>query len=271
MNRFGMESVTVSFDGIVALDDVDLDIDPGGITALIGADGAGKTTTCRVLVGLIAPDNGTVHRPSRERLGYQPEAAGTWVDLTVGENLRFIASSYGLGDETQTRIDQLLEVTELEGAWDRPVAILSGGMRQKLAVAMAILANPELVVLDEPTTGLDPVSRSELWRLLFRAAGQGMAVLATTSYLNEAERADRVVLLDEGRVLASGTADTIRAGFSGSVALADQPPPDARSWRRGSRWHVWYEDGSVPEGAEAIPPDLEDVVTAAAMARESAR
>ncbi|MGA7271431.1 MAG: ABC transporter ATP-binding protein, partial [Acidimicrobiia bacterium] len=235
-----------------------------------GADGAGKTTTCRVLVGLVAPDQGTVMRPPRERLGYQPEAAGTWADLTVGENLRFIASGYGLAERAKTRIDQLLEVTGLQGAWDRPAAMLSGGMRQKLAVAMAILADPELVVLDEPTTGLDPVSRSELWRLLLRAAGEGMAVLTTTSYLNEAERADHVVLLDEGQVLASGTADSIREGFSGAVVIAHRPPPDARSWRRGSAWHVWHEDGSVPEGAQRVSPDLEDVVTAAAMARKSA-
>lgn len=269
MTRFGLNAVTVTFGDATALEHVDLDIESGSITALIGADGAGKTTVCRVLVGLVVPDEGSIARPPRERLGYQPEAAGTWVDLTVGENLQFIASGYGLGDRAKTRIEQLLEVTGLRRAWDRPVSMLSGGMRQKLAVAMAILAGPQLVVLDEPTTGLDPVSRAELWRLLLRAAGEGMAVLTTTSYLNEAERAEHVVLLDEGRVLAVGTADSIRAGFTGSVVLADRPPTDARAWRRGNRWHVWYEEAPVPEGAEEVPPDLEDVVTAAAMARES--
>lgn len=269
MTRFGLDSVTVTFAGTTALDDVGVDIESGNITALIGADGAGKTTICRVLVGLVAPDRGDVTRPVRRRLGYQPEAAGTWADLTVGENLQFVASGYVLGDGGRDRIAQLLDVTGLRPAWNRPVALLSGGMRQKLAVAMAILANPELVVLDEPTTGLDPVSRSELWRLLLRAAGEGMAVLTTTSYLNEAERADHVVLLDEGRVMATGTADSIRAGFAGSVVSAEQPSPDAPSWRRGSRWHVWYEDGSVPAGTDEMPPDLEDVVTAAAIARKA--
>lgn len=269
MTRFGLEAVSVSFGGVKALDAVDLDVETGMITALIGADGAGKTTCARVLVGLQAPDSGSVAGPSRDKLGYQPEAAGTWGDLTVGENLRFVASGYRLGDGAPDRIDELLEVTGLRRAWDRPASLLSGGMRQKLAVAMAILARPELVVMDEPTTGLDPVSRSELWRLLFRAAGEGMAVLATTSYLNEAERADHVAVLDEGRVLASGTADSIRAGFPGSVALADQAPPEAPSWRRGSRWRVWFEDGEVPAGLEPVPADLEDVVTAAAMARGS--
>ncbi|MGH8928700.1 MAG: ABC transporter ATP-binding protein, partial [Acidimicrobiia bacterium] len=183
---YGLESVGVIEHGAPALVDVDLEVPTGAITVLIGADGAGKTTVARVLVGLRNPDSGAVRRPSPARIGYKPEAAGTWAELTVAENLEFVAAAHRLGRPGGDRIHALLHVTGLVAASDRLAGKLSGGMRQKLAVAMAILPEPELVVLDEPTTGLDPVSRSELWRLLVRAAGEGMAVLATTSYLDEA-------------------------------------------------------------------------------------
>jgi ABC-2 type transport system ATP-binding protein len=164
----------------------------------------------------------------------------------------------------------LLEVTGLGPAADRLAGDLSGGMRQKLAVAMAMLPRPELTVLDEPTTGLDPMSRAEVWRLLARAAGEGTAVLATTSYLNEAERASHVVVLDNGRVLAAGTAESIRASFRGVLGLVGSRPEGAPAWRRGNQWRVWARDGLLPSEARAVPPDLEDVVTAAAYARREA-
>ena len=263
---FGLEGVTVEFRGQTAIEAVDLDVERGTITAVIGADGAGKTTTARTLVGLVSPSVGTVRRPDGDSIGYQPEAAGTWRDLTVAENLSFAASAYGISVDSD-RCRELLEVTGLGPAEDRLAGQLSGGMRQKLAVAMAMLPRPQLTVLDEPTTGLDPISRAEVWRLLARAAGEGTAVLATTTYLNEAERASHVVVLDAGKVLASGTAESIRGSFPGSLGVSDRRPDHLPSWRRGNQWRIWVADGQVPDPARAITPDLEDVVTAAALSR----
>jgi ABC-2 type transport system ATP-binding protein len=264
---FGFESVTVILGESHALEDVDLEVRPGQVTAVIGADGAGKTTTSRTMVGLLAPTKGRVLRPEEGTIGYQPEAAGTWGDLTVAENLSFVAAATGIPSGSD-RLEELLTVTGLAGATDRLAGALSGGMRQKLAVAMAMLPRPRLTVLDEPTTGLDPVSRAEVWRLLARAASEGTAVLATTSYLDEAERASHVVVLDNGRVLASGSAASIKATFPGSMGLMTTRPQGLPSWRRGNRWRVWSRDGSLPAFATDIEPDLEDVVMAAALTRQ---
>lgn len=267
---FGLFDVSVSYGDTAALSSVDLTVTPGRVSALIGGDGAGKTTAVRALVGLIEVTSGRVGRPGSSRIGYQPEGAGTWADLTVGENLDFVARAFGSTD--RQRVDQLLEVTGLSSARGRLAGNLSGGMRQKLAVAMAMLAQPALIVLDEPTTGLDPVSRAELWRLLLRSAAEGAALLVTTTYLDEAERADQVTVLDGGRVVAAGSADEIRSGFPGTVAVAPSPPRSGHAWRRGRTWRIWVRDGVVPDGAVATDPDLEDVVTAAALAqREVAR
>jgi ABC-2 type transport system ATP-binding protein len=266
---FGFDGVTVELGGQTAIQDVDLEVEPGAVTAVIGADGAGKTTTSRTLVGLVSPSAGIVRRPRTEAIGYQPEAAGTWRDLTVTENLAFVARAYGLAPGSE-RHRELLEVTGLDPAADRLAGDLSGGMRQKLAVAMAMLPRPEMTILDEPTTGLDPMSRAEVWRLLARAAGEGTAVLVTTTYLNEAERASHVVVLDNGRVLAAGTAQSIRASFRGLLGLTGTRPQGVPAWRRGNEWRVWAQDGPLPAGARAVPPDLEDVVTAAALSRREA-
>ncbi len=261
---FGFESVTIAIGAETALEQVDLVVEPGRVTAVIGADGAGKTTPARTLVGLITPSGGRVNRPADGLIGYQPEAAGTWEDLTVTENLEFVAAANEI-PANDGRLSDLINVTGLGEAADRLAGALSGGMRQKLAVAMAMLPRPLLTVLDEPTTGLDPPSRAEVWRLIARAAGEGAAVLVTTTYLNEAERASHVVVLDEGRVLASGTAETIRASFPGTIGLMSSRPDDLPGWRRGNQWRVWSRNGPLPDSALAVAPDLEDVVTAAAM------
>ncbi len=271
---FGLREVSLSIGGRTALRDVTITIEPGRTTAVIGGDGAGKTTTARTLVGLVIPEHGEVARPVRDRVGYKPEDAGAWPDLTVMENLAFVARSYDLGSDASDRIATLLAVTRLDRAGDRLAADLSGGMRQKLAVSMAMLPRPALLVLDEPTTGLDPLSRIDVWRLVTRAAGEGAAVLVTTAYLDEAERASSVVVLDDGVVLAAGTARSIRAGLDGTVTVGDvRPSGTVAAWRRGTRWHAWWPDGDGPHGdgpgGEPVAPDLTDVVTVAAMRRRA--
>lgn len=272
MNGWGLEGATVTVGRSTVLEEIDLDVTAGDVTAVVGGDGAGKTTLARLLVGLLRPTRGRVRRPERRMVGYQSEASGVWGDLTVGENLAFVATAHGLGAADRVRrIDELLEVTHLGEARHRLAARLSGGMRQKLGVAMALLPNPKLLVLDEPTTGLDPVSRTDLWVLIARAAAGETAVLTTTTYLEEAERGSSVLALDEGRALASGTLEDVRATMPGAVALVGDGYRGAYRWRRGSRWRAWFPDGRIPEGATKVEPDLSDLVTVAAYARRGSR
>lgn len=263
---WGVENVSVSYGSTEALDDVTLDLDPGRIAVVVGGDGAGKTTLCRTIVGLEGVGAGEVRRPGRTC--FQPETSGVWGDLTVLENLQFVAGGYRLpADHSRSRIEELLEVTELNDARDRLGRQLSGGMRQKLGVAMAVLSEPDLLILDEPTTGLDPVSRVELWSFINRSAREGRAVLVSTTYVDEATRGDSVLALDDGKVLARGSvADTI-AAMSGRLFEAGERI-GGHSWHRGQSWRVWSPDGSDVPGAREITPDLADVVTVAALAGE---
>jgi ABC-2 type transport system ATP-binding protein len=265
---WGLEDARVRYGSTRALDDVDVDVEPGEITAIVGGDGAGKTTVARAMVGLVELESGRVLRPETRRIGYQSESSGVWSDLTVGENLDFVASAHRMeGSERARRIDALLEVTRLGPARDRLAVNLSGGMRQKLGVAMALLPEPSLLVLDEPTTGLDPVSRTELWSVVARAAVDGSAVLITTTYLDEAERGSQVVALEEGRLLAKGPIEQVRQEIPGVVAEIDAGWAHPYKWRRGGRWRAWFPDGTIPEGASSVDPDLTDLITAAAFAR----
>ncbi len=263
--NWGTDSVTVSFGGRTALDAVTLDAEPGKITVVVGGDGAGKTTLCRTLVGLEEVTAGVVDRP--DRTGFQPETSGVWRDLTVTENLEFVARGYRLAPARAVeRIEELLEVTQLLAARDRLARLLSGGMRQKLGVAMAVLSDPELIVLDEPTTGLDPVSRLEIWSFIIRLSREGRALVVTSTYLNEAQQGDSVLALDDGRVLAAGTEEDIVAAMPGHLFETDHKL-GLYSWRRGRSWRVWSREGAPASGAELLP-DLTDVITVAAMARE---
>ncbi|MFP4554376.1 MAG: ATP-binding cassette domain-containing protein, partial [Actinomycetota bacterium] len=227
---------------------------------------AGKTTLCRTIVGLEDMGGGEVRRP--ERTVFQPESSGVWGDLTVLENLQFVAGGYRLPiDHSRCRIEELLELTELSDARNRLGRQLSGGMHQKLGVAMAVLSEPELLILDEPTTGLDPVSRVELWSFINRSAREGRAVLVSSTYVDEAARGDSVLALDDGNVLARGSvADTV-AAMSGRLFETVDKRGD-RSWHRGESWRVWSPDGSDVPGGREITPDLADVVTVAALAGE---
>ncbi|MBN2113335.1 MAG: ABC transporter ATP-binding protein [Acidimicrobiia bacterium] len=263
---WGVAGLRVSFGPTEALDGINLEVPPGRVTAVVGGDGAGKTTLLRVMAGLVAPRAGTVRRPRQEQIGYLPTRSGGFRDLTVAENLEFVAAAARLPG-TGRRADDLLERTGLAPFRKRLARDLSGGMRQKLGVVMAMLPSPAMLVLDEPTTGVDPVSRADLWRLIALAAAQGAAVLVSSAYLDEAERAAWVMVLREGRSLVAGTPAEVTASLPGAVVDVDAPTDPARAWRRGPRWREWRPNGDPT----AIAPTLEDVVIVASLAAETGR
>jgi ABC-2 type transport system ATP-binding protein len=269
---WGCRGLGVRYGGTVALDDVTFEVAAGTVAAVVGGDGAGKTTLVRALAGTVRPAAGTVRRPDRRRLGYVSAGPGVWADLTVDENLSFAGRAYGLSaDQLEVRVGALLERTGLAAARDRLVARLSGGMRQKLALAMAVAHEPELLLLDEPTTGVDPVSRAELWRLLASAAADGAAVVVATTYLDEAERAASVLVLDRGRALLAGTPDEVLAATPGLVVEGPARPDGVPSWRRGARWRAWSADGSTPPGTSPVSLDLEDAAIVAQLRQDQPR
>jgi ABC-2 type transport system ATP-binding protein len=275
---WGTDVVSVWYGKVLALDRVTFRAVPGQVSAVVGGDGAGRTTLLRCLAGALAASEGEIRRPAARRIGYLPAGSGTYPDLTVAENLAFRAAVYGVSADS--RGAGYLERAGLGAARDRLAGRLSGGMRQKLGVIAAMVHQPALLVLDEPTTGVDPVSRVELWSLIARAAADGAAVVLATSYLDEAERAAQVLALDAGRELAAGTPEQIVAAMPGTVRVMDRRPVgDAarRAWRRNARWRVWAPDGPEagpgrPEAAlgEPVQPDLQDAVTVASLRRELA-
>ena len=264
---FGVRAVSVSFDGREALGDVSLDAKPGEVTTVVGGDGAGKSTLLRVLARRILPETGTVTAPSGSRIGLLPATSGSWAALTVTQNLEFAASAARLRNR-KSRLTDLIGRAGLTPAKDRLAAQLSGGMRRKLGVIMAMVANPELLLLDEPTTGVDPVSRVELWGLVSQAAADGAAVVTATNYLDEAERADGVCVLHEGRVLLAGSPTALVDLAPGSF-WTDDLPEGRFVWRRGRTSHHW--DERLPPERRSSRPDLHDVVVAAALRSEENR
>jgi ABC-2 type transport system ATP-binding protein len=268
---WGASGVSVRFGARQALDRVSVSALPGRVTAVVGADGAGKTTLLRCIAGGLAPGEGSVRRPDARRTGYLPPGAGVYEDLSVAENLRFRSASYGIpAPEAERHVREYLERTGLAAARDRLAGQLSGGMLRKLGVVAALLPEPDLLVLDEPTTGIDPVSRADLWWLIASAAAGGAAVLMSTTYTDEAARAARVLVLDSGRTLAEGTPAEIVAAVPGTITVtAERPAAEddrRRSWRRAGAWRVWHPS-AVP-GAPAVTPDLQDAVCVAALRRE---
>ena len=272
---WGASELRLTYDGVAALDGVSVAATAGQVTAVVGGDGAGKTSLLRCLAGALRPDEGDVHSPGKRGIGYLPASSGIYPDLTVAENLAFRAAVYGLGGAAAARrTAELTDRAGLANVRNRLAAQLSGGMRQKLGVIAALLHRPELLILDEPTTGVDPVSRSGLWWLIASAAADGAAVILATTYLDDAQRAASVLVLDAGRQLASGTPEQLVRAMPGSVhAMTSRPDGVAgqRAWRRGAGWRVWYPpDADVHAGAGlgAVEPDLQDAVTVAALARE---
>jgi ABC-2 type transport system ATP-binding protein len=221
-----LERVTRRFGAIEAVTDLSFEIRRGEMFGLIGPDGAGKTTTIRLLCGLLRPDSGAIrvlgrdpvrqHRALTSSVGYLSQRFSLYGDLSVDENIAFFAEIHGV-TLYRSRRDRLLEMTQLTPFRDRLADRLSGGMKQKLALACTLVHEPEAIFLDEPTTGVDPVSRREFWKLLSEFLAQGITILMATPYLDEAERCSRVAFLHRGQLLAVDTPGELRAGLSGAI------------------------------------------------------
>jgi ABC-2 type transport system ATP-binding protein len=228
-------------DVVLALDDVAVEAPPASLTALVGPDGAGKTTLIRLLVGLMPPETGelkilgidVVAHPQevQDRIGYMPQKFGFYEDLSVQENLDLYADLQGVSAaDRATRYPALMEMTALRAFRGRLAGRLSGGMKQKLGLACSLVRSPDLLVLDEPTVGVDPLSRRELWAIIHRLVDQeGLTVLMSTSYLDEAEQCGHVILLHSGRTLARGTPEEITAAAANRTFVAK--PPAGRTAR----------------------------------------
>lgn len=265
-----LTDVSVRLGGVDALSGFSGSFAPGTVSAVIGGDGAGKTSLLRVLAGRLPATTGEIAGlpPDRRRLGYQPARSGVWQNLSVAENVAFVARSYGVeATAARARSAALLERAGLADATDRVVARLSGGMRQKLGVVLATLHQPGLVLLDEPTTGVDPSSRAELWTLIAATAAEGSTVVFATTYLDEAERATSLFLLDRGRLLASGAPDEVIAATPGRLWQAPVARSSARAalaseraWRRGNTVYLWDPAPTpvAPPGFRAAPGDMEN-------------
>ncbi|HEY1434611.1 MAG TPA: ABC transporter ATP-binding protein [Thermoanaerobaculia bacterium] len=202
------------FAGHHALKGIDLSIQKGELFGLIGPDGAGKTTFFRLVAGLLTPTAGTVSRDPDAAFGFVPQRFGLYEDLSIDENLRLRARLYGVPDaDARARAADLLARVGLERFGARLAGALSGGMKQKLALVAALLTRPPLLLLDEPTTGVDPVSRREFWMLLNELHHDGLTIVISTPYMDEAEYASRIGFLDEGSLTALGTREEILASY----------------------------------------------------------
>ena len=221
-----LRAVVKRYGAVEALAGLSLDVRTGEMFGLIGPDGAGKTTAIRLMCGLHHPDGGDVrvlgldprrdHRRLTERVGYLSQRFSLYGDLTIDENIAFFAEVHGVRDYGRRR-DQLLSMTQLAPFRGRLADRLSGGMKQKLALACTLVHEPELLLLDEPTTGVDPVSRREFWKLLSEFLASGITILMSTPYLDEAERCTRVALVHEGRALAIDEPDRLRSLIQGRM------------------------------------------------------
>ena len=225
--------VTKRYGATEALRELTLTVERGEMFGLIGADGAGKTTAIRLMCGLLHADAGAVrvlgHDPARDHrritewVGYLSQRFSLYGDLTIDENIAFFADIHGVRSYHERR-DHLLEITQLAAFRTRRADRLSGGMKQKLALACTLVHEPELILLDEPTTGVDPISRREFWKLLSELLASGITILMSTTYMDEAERCAHVALLHEGHTLASGEPSALRAAHVREASPAAVPP-----------------------------------------------
>lgn len=227
-----IEDLTRRYGDLVALDKINLSVEKGDMFGLIGPDGAGKTTLYKILATLLTPDGGSAsvcgldtvkdYRKIRAKIGYMPERFSLYPDLTVAENLRFFASLFGVS--VKDNYDLIAPVFgQLERFPDRKAGALSGGMKQKLALSCALIHRPEVLLLDEPTTGVDAVSRSEFWDMLSTLRRSGITILVSTSYMDEATRCGKIAMINRGHILDVNTPAGLVAGIGENLynAVAD--------------------------------------------------
>lgn len=288
-------SLTRSFGPTEALRGLNLEIQKGEIYGLVGPDGAGKTTTMRILCGIMEPTSGEVRllgeppQKVRRHVGYMPQRFGLYEDLTVRENLLFYADLFGVRKaERDARLARLMSFSQLGPFQGRRAGHLSGGMKQKLALACALIHTPQVLLLDEPTCGVDPVSRRDFWRILYELLREGVTLLVSTAYLDEAERCHRVGLLHRGRLLDEGAPEMILSRMPGRIfEIEVEDAREARSLIQGhpgvlqtgvfgQRLHVALQGEEVLAGiletlrsagievsnAKGITPTLEDAFIA---------
>jgi ABC-2 type transport system ATP-binding protein len=273
-----MDGVTVQFPEQLAVDDVSLVVPAGNILGLIGPSGAGKTTTIRVLTGAQVPTSGKVsvlgeeprhfRRQTRERIGYMPQSFTLYPDLTVRENVDFVASLFGILWRTRhRRTREVLQLVELWDVRSRRAGRLSGGMQRRLELACALVHDPDLMFLDEPTAGIDPILRGKLWEELHRLRDGGRTLLVTTQYVNEAESCDVVALISGGRLIALASPDELRRESMGGdvvevetadafdpAAIADLPMIRSIERRGPNAIRIRVDDAAraMPEVVDAI-------------------
>ena len=232
--------LTKQFGSFTAVDGVSFRVEQGQIFGFLGPNGSGKTTTIRMLLGLLKPTRGeadvlgvrVADEPwaIRARVGYMSQRFSLYNDLTVRQNLRFYGTSYGLSSaELETRMQRALHMAGLEGRERTETRLLSGGWRQRLALGAAILHQPEVLFLDEPTAGVDPVSRREFWDLLYQLIEEGVTVLVTTHYMDEAEHCHRLAFIQRGRIIANGTPDELKSRVLGDRVLELEPDDPLRA------------------------------------------
>ncbi len=295
-----------TFGGLVAVAGLDLDVAEGEIFGLVGPDGAGKTTTMRMLTGLLPPTGGAAEVAGcdvvrdaerlKDHLGYMSQRFGLYPDLTVMENLDFYADIYGVAARGRAeKTDRLLGFSNLTPFKDRLAGNLSGGMKQKLGLACALIHTPRVLFLDEPTNGVDPVSRRDFWRILYQLVRERVTIFVSTAYLDEAERCNRLALLHQGRLLGLGTPDAVMGLRPGALrevrtaaprrtaALLRAELAGATVGLFGDRVHVAVADAAAAEAAirrlvagagfalesiRPIEPSLEDVFVSVLATRE---
>jgi len=300
METVRTQALTRRFGDVTALDGLTLSVEEGEIFGLVGPDGAGKTTTMRLLTGILEPSSGEawvdgLHsvrdaEPIKDRIGYMAQRFGLYPDLTVLENIDFYADLYEVPRAGRSeRLERLLAFSNLTPFKRRRAGNLSGGMKQKLGLACALIHTPRVLFLDEPTNGVDPVSRRDFWRILYQLQQERVTIFVSTAYLDEAERCNRIGLLHQGRLLACDTVDGVKGLLKGDLleVRCDKPRQAVGFLRSaalgsvalfGDRLHVLVEDadrGRIAVEAtlraksiscqevRVIEPTLEDVFTSA--------
>ncbi len=228
MPAIEIKNLSKSFDDLTAVDDLSLSVAAGEIFGLVGPDGAGKTTTMRMLTAIMEPTSGDAWvaghhivkegEAIKEEIGYMSQRFGLYPDLTVMENIDFYADIYEVPRRGRsTKVDELLAFSNLTPFKKRMAGKLSGGMKQKLGLACALIHTPKVLFLDEPTNGVDPVSRRDFWRILYQLLRENVTIFVSTAYLDEAERCNRLALLNKGKLLALGTPEAVKKLMQGTI------------------------------------------------------